>query len=58
MTDTVVSDVIPFGLWLLLAGERRHSLLKLASSVNAMTNRIREAFGAHVAMLWLTKQES
>ncbi|KAL7529733.1 hypothetical protein ACHAXR_003127, partial [Thalassiosira sp. AJA248-18] len=50
-TDTVVSDVIPYGLWLLSAGDGKHSLSRPVSSVDMMSDEERLAFRAHVETL-------
>jgi len=50
-TDAVVSDVLPYGLWLLSAGDGKHSLSRPVSSVDILSDEERVAFGAHVATL-------
>ena len=50
-TDTVVSDVIPYGLWLLSAGDGKHSLSKPVSSVDILSDEEKLAFSAHVDTL-------
>ncbi|KAL9183367.1 hypothetical protein ACHAXT_005154 [Thalassiosira profunda] len=50
-TDTVVSDVIPYGLWLLSAGEGKHALSKPVSSVDILSEEEKVAFSAHVDTL-------
>ncbi|KAL3782824.1 hypothetical protein ACHAW5_000096 [Stephanodiscus triporus] len=50
-TDTVVSDVIPYGLWLLSAGEGKHALSRPVSSVDILSAEEKLAFSAHVQTL-------
>lgn len=51
-TDTVVSDVIPYGLWLLSAGDGKHaSLSKPISSVDILSVEEKLVFSAHVQTL-------
>jgi chromosome transmission fidelity protein 18 len=50
-TDTVVSDVIPYGLWLLSAGNGKHSLSKPVSSIDILSPEEKLAFSAHVDTL-------
>ncbi len=50
-TNNVVSDVIPFSLWLLSAGDGKHSLSKPVSSVEMLQAEEKLAFSAHVATL-------
>ena len=50
-TDTVVSDVIPYSLWLLSAGNGKHSLSKPVSSVDILSSEEKLAFSSHVATL-------
>jgi len=50
-TDVVVSDVIPYGLWLLSAGEGKHSLSRPVSSVDILTAEEKLVFSAHVETL-------
>ena len=50
-TDTIVSDVIPYGLWLLSAGEGKHTLSRPVSSVDILSAEEKLAFSAHVATL-------
>ena len=50
-TDTVVSEVIPYGLWLLSAGDGKHSLSKPVSSVDILSDEEKLAFSAHVDTL-------
>jgi len=50
-TDTVVSDVIPYGLWLLSAGDGKHALSKPVSSVDILSLEEKLAFSAHVQTL-------
>ena len=50
-TDVVVSDVIPYRLWLLLAGNMKHALLRPMSSADMLSVEEKLAFGAHVATL-------
>lgn len=50
-THNVVSDVIPYSLWLLSAGDGKHSLSKPVSSVEMLHAEEKLAFSAHVATL-------
>lgn len=50
-TDVVVSDVVPYGLWLLSAGDGKHSLSKPVSSVDILSSEEKVAFSSHVATL-------
>jgi len=50
-TDTIVSDVIPYGLWLLSAGDGKHALSRPVSSVDILSAEEKLAFSAHVATL-------
>ena len=50
-TDVVVSDVIPYGLWLLSAGEGKNTLSRPVSSVDILSAEEKLAFSAHVATL-------
>ena len=50
-TNNVVSDVIPYSLWLLSAGDGKHSLSKPVSSVEMLQSEEKLAFSAHVATL-------
>ncbi|KAL3801780.1 hypothetical protein HJC23_001176, partial [Cyclotella cryptica] len=50
-TDVVVSDVIPYSLWLLSAGNGKHSLSKPVSSLDILSSEEKLAFSAHVATL-------
>eukprot|EP00956_Cyclotella_meneghiniana_P010482 scaffold14602_cov52-Cyclotella_meneghiniana.AAC.5 len=50
-TDVVVSDMIPYGLWLLSAGNGKYSLSKPASSVDILSSEEKLAFSSHVATL-------
>ncbi|KAL7462418.1 hypothetical protein ACHAXS_002794, partial [Conticribra weissflogii] len=50
-TDVVVADVIPYGLWLLSAGEGKHSLSRPVSSVDILTAEEKNVFSAHVETL-------
>jgi chromosome transmission fidelity protein 18 len=50
-TDTVVSDVIPYGLWLLSAGDGKHALSRPVSSVDILSDEEKLAFSAHVQTL-------
>ncbi|KAL7545023.1 hypothetical protein ACHAWF_013381 [Thalassiosira exigua] len=50
-TDAVVKDVVPYGLWLLSAGEGKHALSRPASSVEVLGDGERRAFGQHVETL-------
>ena len=50
-TDTVVSDVVPYGLWLLSAGDGKHSLSRQVTSVDLLSAEERLAFSAHVDTL-------
>ena len=50
-TDTVVSDVIPYGLWLLSAGDGKHALSKPVSSVDILSLEEKLAFSAHMQTL-------
>jgi len=50
-TDVVVSDVIPYGLWLLSAGDGKHALSRPVSSADMLSAEEKLAFGAHVATL-------
>jgi chromosome transmission fidelity protein 18 len=50
-TDTVVSDVVPYGLWLLSAGNGKYSLSKPVSSVDILSSEEKVAFNSHVATL-------
>ena len=50
-TDTVVSDVIPYGLWLLSAGDGKHSLSRPVSSADMLSAEEKLAFSAHVETL-------
>ncbi len=47
----VVADVIPYSLWLLSAGDGKHSLSKPVSSVEMLSAEEKLAFSAHVATL-------
>jgi chromosome transmission fidelity protein 18 len=47
----VVSDVIPYSLWLLSAGNGKHSLSKPVSSLDILSSEEKLAFSAHVATL-------
>ena len=49
--DTVVSDVIPYGLWLLSAGDGKHSLSRQVSSLDLLSAEEKLAFSAHVETL-------
>ena len=49
--DTIVSDVIPYSLWLLSAGNGKHSLSKPVSSVDILSSEEKLAFSSHVATL-------
>jgi chromosome transmission fidelity protein 18 len=49
--NTVVSDVVPYGLWLLSAGDGKHSLAKPVSSVDILSSEEKLAFSEHVATL-------
>jgi chromosome transmission fidelity protein 18 len=46
-----VSDVIPYGLWLLSAGDGKHALSKPVSSVDILSVEEKLAFSAHVQTL-------
>ena len=48
-TDVVVSDVIPYGPWLLLAGNRNHALSRPMSSADMLS--VEEKLASHVATL-------
>ncbi|KAL7501439.1 hypothetical protein ACHAWT_010408 [Skeletonema menzelii] len=50
-SDNVVADVIPYSLWLLSAGDGKHSLSKPVSSVEMLSAEEKLAFSAHVATL-------
>lgn len=50
-TDVVVSDVVPYGLWLLSAGDGKYSLSKPVSSVDILSSEEKVAFSSHVATL-------
>lgn len=50
-TDTIVADVIPYGLWLLSAGDGKHALSRPVSSVDILSAEEKLAFSAHVATL-------
>lgn len=50
-TDTVVSDVIPYGMWLLSAGDGKHSLSRQVSSLDLLSAEEKLAFSAHVDTL-------
>jgi len=50
-TNNVVADVIPYSLWLLSAGDGKHSLSKPVSSVEMLSVEEKLAFSAHVAIL-------
>lgn len=49
--ENVVSDVIPYSLWLLSAGDGKHALSKPVSSVEMLNTEEKVAFSAHVATL-------
>lgn len=50
-SGNVVADVIPYSLWLLSAGDGKHSLSKPVSSVEMLSAEEKLAFSAHVATL-------
>lgn len=50
-TNNVVADVIPYSLWLLSAGDGKHSLSKPVSSVEMLSAEEKVAFSAHVTTL-------
>lgn len=50
-TDIVVSDVIPYGLWLLSAGDGKNALSRPVSSIDILSSEEKLAFSAHVATL-------
>ena len=50
-TINVVSDVIPYSLWLLSAGDGKYALSKPVSSVEMLNTEEKLAFSAHVASL-------
>ncbi len=50
-TASVVSDVIPYGLWLLSAGDGKHALSRPVSSVDILSAEEKLAFSAHVQTL-------
>ena len=50
-TDTIVSDVIPYGLWLLSAGDGKHALSRQVSSLEMLSAEEKLAFSAHVDTL-------
>lgn len=50
-TDVVVSDLVPYGLWLLSAGDGKYSLSKPVSSVDILSSEEKVAFSSHVATL-------
>ncbi len=50
-TDTVASNVIPCGLWLLSAGDGKHSLSRQVSSLDLLSAEEKLDFSAHVETL-------
>eukprot|EP00984_Skeletonema_dohrnii_P028472 scaffold18471_cov128-Skeletonema_dohrnii-CCMP3373.AAC.2 len=50
-TNNIVADVIPYSLWLLSAGDGKHSLSKPVSSVEMLSVEEKVAFSAHVSTL-------